>query len=138
MIVLFATRIRLRVKIGRGLNQRRALSMSDQEAHEVFHRGFFMSFMSFMSFISFMLHESPQQQHSCLPDLSFASFIIGHESPLQQHEAIAQHESVFLLVSFVFCANAKPLSAKPSPSTRPRVKPLMFFISISPVRKISA
>src|SRR5207247_6533664 len=99
-------------------------------------------FMSFMFFMSFMLHESPQQQHSCLSDFmapSFMapSFIIGHESPLQ-HDSLAQHESVFLLVSFVFCANAKPLNATPSPTARPRTKPLMFFIFISPLEKIIA
>jgi hypothetical protein len=67
----------------------------------------------------------PQQQQLCLSEGFFASFIDAHESPQQ---AIAQLELVFLVWSV--CANARPLRAIPTPSTKPRAKPLKFFILI--------
>ncbi len=50
-------------------------------------------FSAFMVFMCFMLHESPQQQHSCLSEaeaavavvaVAFAPSFIWHESPQQQ------------------------------------------------------
>ncbi|HEY3103989.1 MAG TPA: hypothetical protein VGJ69_10365 [Pyrinomonadaceae bacterium] len=48
-------------------------------------------------FISFMLHESPQQQHSCLsedifmvaPSVFAALSFISHESPQQQQPSLS-------------------------------------------------
>jgi len=58
-------------------------------------------------FLSFMLHESPQQQHSCLSadELAVAPFVlaapsfISHESP-QQHSCLSDDVAWFFMPSF--------------------------------------
>jgi hypothetical protein len=70
----------------------------------------------FISFMSFMLHESPQQQHSCLAEdifiavlFVFAPFFMSHESPQQpQPPSLPDAVTWFFMPSFFFMSHESP------------------------------